>query len=315
MDLEKLEKYINMIDNLHRNKSRGEYAPHKPVLLITIIDAIARGMITNNLIRITPEFTALFRSYFQALVKTGNWKERIVYPFRYLIYDGFWELVKNNQTLSAEQLGDPTSLNDLIEIIDGGKFTPDLWELLQDGMVRDILKNHILKMYFNVEESNLAGKIPTDPIDYEARKLMEDAQKKFRKNIAHRKSEEDTYFVRHSLFPEIVKKLYNNTCAVCGLKTRLNDNRGIVDSAHILPFSDFHNDDPRNGIALCKNHHWGFDHGWFTINNRYRIEKSPCLIDDQFYVKHGASINLPSHIEYSPALSALTWHRVNIFVN
>jgi len=40
-------------------------------------------------------------------------------------------------------------------------------------MVRDILKSHILKTYFNIDENDLAGKIPTDPIDYEAKKLME----------------------------------------------------------------------------------------------------------------------------------------------
>lgn len=314
MDLSKLNYYIDMIDDIHRNRSRGEYAPHKPVLLITLIDAIARGMITNNLVRITPELIALFRSYFQALVKTGRWRERIIYPFRYLVHDGFWELVKNDQTLGVEQLGNPTSLSNLTEIIDGGKFASDLWELLQDGIARDILREHILKAYFDLEESDLAGKIPTDPIDYEAKKLMEDAQGKFRKNIIREGSKEDMYFVRSSLFPEIVKRLYNNSCAVCGLRTRLDDDRGIVDSAHILPFRDFHNDDPRNGIALCKNHHWGFDHGWFTISNRYRIEKSPCLIDDQFYVKHGTPINLPGHIEYAPALSAIAWHRVNIFL-
>lgn len=302
-----------MIDNLHRNKSRGEYAPHKPILLITLIDAISRGMINNNLVRVTPELTALFRVYFQALVKTGNWKERIVYPFRYLIRDGFWELVKNNQALSINQLGDPTSLNELIEIIDGGRFASDLWELLQDRMVRDILKKHILKTYFQIEENDLAGKIPTDPIDYEAKKLMEDAQGKFRKNVV-RESNEDMYYVRRSLFPQIVKKLYNNTCAACGLKTRLNDDKALVDSAHILPFKDFHNDDPRNGIALCKNHHWGFDHGWFTINDRYRIMVSSCLLDIQSYIKNDSCINLPSHIEYAPALTALAWHRANIFI-
>ena len=314
MDLEKLETYINMIDNLHRNKSRGEYAPHKPVLLITLIDAIARGMITSNLVRITPELVALFRSYFQALVKADSWKERIVYPFRYLIHDGFWELVKDDKSLSVEQLGDPTSINGLIKIIDGGKFATDLWELLQDGMVRDILRNHILKTYFDIEESDLAGRIPTDSIDYEVKKLMEDAKGKFRKKVIRDGNKEDMYFIRSSLFPEIVKKLYNNSCAVCGLRTCLDDDRGIVDCAHILPFRDFHNDDPRNGIALCKNHHWGFDHGWFTINNSYKIAKSPHLIDDQSYVKHGAYINLPNRIEYAPALSAITWHRFNIFL-
>jgi putative restriction endonuclease len=26
-----------------------------------------------------------------------------------------------------------------------------------------------------------------------------------------------------------------------------------------------------NGLALCKNHHWAFDHGWFGVDEDYRI--------------------------------------------
>ena len=33
----------------------------------------------------------------------------------------------------------------------------------------------------------------------------------------------------------------------------------IVDAAHLILFAETHDDDSRNGIALCKNHHWAMD--------------------------------------------------------
>lgn len=44
-----------------------------------------------------------------------------------------------------------------------------------------------------------------------------------------------------------------------------------MDGAHIIPFSEFHNDLFVNGIALCKKRHWAFDRGWFGIGDDYRI--------------------------------------------
>ncbi|WP_346189974.1 HNH endonuclease [Rubritalea halochordaticola] len=43
--------------------------------------------------------------------------------------------------------------------------------------------------------------------------------------------------------------------APCGLRIRLPGGHTVVDAAHIIPFSESQDDHPRNGIALCKNHH------------------------------------------------------------
>ena len=42
---------------------------------------------------------------------------------------------------------------------------------------------------------------------------------------------------------------------------RTIDGHTAVDAAHIIPWSISHNDDPRNGLALCKLCHWSFDEG------------------------------------------------------
>ena len=45
----------------------------------------------------------------------------------------------------------------------------------------------------------------------------------------------------------------------------------IVDGAHIHQFSDSRNNDPRNGLALCKNAHWLFDNGLWTLADDYSV--------------------------------------------
>jgi len=48
-------------------------------------------------------------------------------------------------------------------------------------------------------------------------------------------------------------------CAACGLRVFLDDGTILVDAAHIIPFSVSKDNDPRNGMALCRNHHWAMD--------------------------------------------------------
>ena len=85
-----------------------------------------------------------------------------------------------------------------------------------------------------------------------------------------------------------------------------------MDGAHILPFSEFHNDDPRNGLALCKNHHWGFDIGAWSLSDSYEIIVTPKLINDLVYVENGKTIVQPKDPIYLPDPFALQWHRENI---
>lgn len=87
-----------------------------------------------------------------------------------------------------------------------------------------------------------------------------------------------------------------------------------MDAAHIMPFGAFHNDDPRNGISLCKNHHWGFDAGWFTATTDYKILVSPRLENSRTYLATDAFLLVPTQTQYAPAPEALTWHRKNVYL-
>jgi Predicted restriction endonuclease len=233
MNEDSLSKYLDLFSKLHRHyKTDVGYAPHKPILLLALLDEIERGNISENQIRVTPELVASFRAYWRALVPPHSWRERIVYPFRYLLQDGFWELVKDGTTLTAKELGYPTWLNQLNELIDGARFAPDLWQLLQNKMAINTLRAHLLKSYFDTTQTAVQDKLPSNPLDDEIARLISEAQSRFRPNLSRAKKD-DVQFIRHALFPRVIKSLYDDACAVCGLAAKVGRST-IIDAAHIF---------------------------------------------------------------------------------
>ncbi len=315
MDDNLLSKYIGVFGNLHRNVNpKMGRAPHKPVLLLALLDQIERGLIPDNIIVLTQDLVAAFSWYWDILVPEGTWVNKIANPFRFMVQDGFWELVKNGIPVSTQSLGNNPTIRQLTIEVDGACLAPDLWELLQDRMALQTLRTHMLRHYFNVGLVEIQTQIPANPIDYEVEKLKAEAQSQFRPHKVREESDETGYFMRHALFPRVIRDLYRNACAVCGISPQAEDSRGLIDAAHIMPFGLYHNDDPRNGIALCKNHHWGFDAGWYSITNDYHILVSPKLRHNDQYIITGVPLLLPQDHLLAPALSALSWHRKSRFI-
>lgn len=75
-----------------------------------------------------------------------------------------------------------------------------------------------------------------------------------------------------------VQRAYDFRCAFCGLRAPLVPGRmnAGVDAAHILPWGDYDLDVVRNGLMLCKQHHWAFD------NRVLRLELAGGLYEVSF---------------------------------
>ncbi len=111
---------------------------------------------------------------------------------------------------------------------------------------------------------------------------------------------------------------YDFTCAVCGMKFRLGE---LVEAtaAHIVPKRQDGTDDPRNGLSLCRTHHWAFDAGVFTVSDKYRVDLSPAvkraetanfgLVD-----MAGKPLLPPQNEALKAHPDALAWHRANVFL-
>jgi putative restriction endonuclease len=128
--------------------------------------------------------------------------------------------------------------------------------------------------------------------------------------------DEDQIFVRNAAFRRNVVKLYDQRCAFCKVRVVSWDGVNVVDGAHIQPFAEFHNDLFVNGLALCKNHHWAFDHGWFGVDDDYRIVipwerfKEEAAVESRGMMGFkGERIELPREERFMPSLEGLRWHR------
>jgi len=128
--------------------------------------------------------------------------------------------------------------------------------------------------------------------------------------------DEENIVVRNGAFRKIVVSLYDQRCAFCGLRIISADGQDIVDGAHIKPFSEFRDDRFVNGLALCKNHHWAFDHGWFGVGDDYRIlipqgrfTEESAVGSREMMAFRGEAIGLPREQVFMPSLEGLQWHR------
>jgi len=72
---------------------------------------------------------------------------------------------------------------------------------------------------------------------------------------------------RDDAFRRGLAELYGFKCAVCDLGLQGPDGSYEVQSAHIYPKALDGKDDLRNGISLCRMHHWAFDAGWFWLTD------------------------------------------------
>ena len=124
---------------------------------------------------------------------------------------------------------------------------------------------------------------------------------------------------REARFRLTVVPAYNYTCALTGYRLTTIQSGSIVDAAHIHQFSDSRNNHPQNGIALCKNAHWLFDQGLWSLTDDYEVIVAVGRFDeagpDAFLLRRspGRQIELPADRNYWPDRSHLAWHRKHKF--
>lgn len=116
---------------------------------------------------------------------------------------------------------------------------------------------------------------------------------------------------RAKAFSGRVLPLYDFRCAVCG-NGHAGDDAWEVEAAHIVPRGLKGVDDARNGLALCRSHHWAFDRGLFGIGaDRKVIVHSHAAAEVRnahLLPFSGAAIAEPSNPALRPHDDALAWH-------
>jgi len=121
---------------------------------------------------------------------------------------------------------------------------------------------------------------------------------------------------RDQAFRDVIRKAYNSTCAITGMKIINGHGNCEIDAAHIKPVSHFGPDSPRNGIALSKTIHWLFDRGLMSLEDDGRFLLADKYIPNEVKVlmNRDSYARLPELPQFRPHVTYLHFHREHIFI-
>ena len=319
--MKSLNEYIYDFTKLRRAPNLGG-APHKPILLLSIIDAIEKGFITNERIYITAELIALFKSNWNIWVKTPHLMN-FTLPFYHLSNEPFWKLaVKEGQDIPLTSKKSIKSFQALIQTVSYATIDRDLFVYLSQSIDREILRNTIIRKYFpNVQAIAISD---TSYLHIIAEQILRESAIQYKKTIKRLQEEndeenfEEEVFIRNNVFKRKIPQIYDYTCSITGLRIQSDYGHSLIDACHIIPFHLEHDDTIGNGIALCPNLHRAFDNGLITIDTDYRIIVSKKFLENntsthsirQFNAKE---LILPENKLFRPRKDVLQWHNENVF--
>ncbi len=143
-----LVKYVHYFSNLHANKQRGKSAPHKAIMLLSVIKLIASKRIVTNKIVFTEELQHCFLSTWkQHIGESAVFKPAVGTPFWHLNSEPFWRLVPfvgGDDTIATLQKGNPYSIKAICENIRYAQIDQELFLLLQNEDDRSILQQTLI---------------------------------------------------------------------------------------------------------------------------------------------------------------------------
>lgn len=319
-----INRYFKLFSNLRADTSKRRWseatccrAPHKPLFLLSIFDLIASGGIFDNFIMPSFELSDSFAAYWSAVMPLGS-TGLMCLPFYHLATSGFWHLIPQPDMLD-ERGRSIKSMKRFTFFYQGAKFSDDLFLLLKNELFLEKLRTILIKTYFspdaqialakqsiiNLESSKYSCKIlGTNEIIKNYELTIEDEGVKNK--------------IRSRGFRKAIVKLYEHRCALCGLRILTPEGHTVVEAAHIIPWSASKNDQPQNGMALCRLCHWFFDEGLMGVGKCYEILISPLVRQGDNYPGHietmtGRGILKPEKKMFWPDLEYLEIHRKEIF--
>lgn len=113
-------------------------------------------------------------------------------------------------------------------------------------------------------------------------------------------------------FRDFIMVGYDNLCAVTGTAIRYESYMNL-EAAHIKPKSHGGLYLPNNGMALCRDLHWAFDKGFFTLDDDLRVVVHPKIESGYLNSFNGKQIRIPDDPFFVPDLENVRYHRQNVY--
>ncbi|MEX0332155.1 MAG: HNH endonuclease [Puniceicoccaceae bacterium] len=293
-----LEEVVIELYSLRRDKQGKHERPHKPVMLLAIMDLVELKLVKFGQVPPSEKLKALFHSYFQVVRKEDD-KETPQNPFYFMSGESFWKLCMKPECAPIYAPGQPKHAPSWSKLIDQVQFAvidPVLFAHMANPVNRELLREAIVSRYFSEHREAIRHvcNLNTSTEDKEDTQAVKEPPPG-----------------RDAGFRKVVMEVYDHRCAACGLRIRI-DNISLVEAAHLIPYSESHNDNPRNGIALCRNHHYAMDRHLIAPcpNGKWRVSsRLDDRVDGQSELIRldNRSVLTPNSRLYHPIKAALEW--------
>lgn len=123
-----IDQYIKWFTSLHCSKRDGHRAPHKPIMLLSVIDLIESGHLTENAIRLDNTLKERFHLLWEHYIRENDiYKPNAATPYDRMSSEPFWKfssIIHSQATLHDE-----------------------LWDDLQKHETRNILRKTLKETY------------------------------------------------------------------------------------------------------------------------------------------------------------------------
>lgn len=287
--------------------------PHKICMLLAVLDLARAGLLRQNRIVYGPALLERYVGFFQA-VRLPNQHPNPNLPFFHLtgaLTDGqpsFWHLqpLPGREQAVAAMTAAPSPLT-IANNIAFATLDDELFDLLQLQDSVDTLGDALARHWFQQRLSDLNAAVGAASQISRYERVLRDDPPLTAEEPPPPKA------IRDPAFRRVVLESYDYRCAATGLRVVLNDNsEAMVEAAHIVPFSESQDDDPRNGIALTPNMHWAMDRNLIAPGPDFLWHVSSAL-DDRipdfraFAELDGRRLFKPGEIRRIPKQDALRW--------
>jgi putative restriction endonuclease len=293
------QSLLNQIARLKTDRARGFPAPHKPLLLLAVMDLIESGRLTSRVIPLTAELTYQFLTYWRIVAYRRKTAPDIRLPFHHLSGDRIWEPLDAQQDHSVDR-----------KLTRFARFSEAVFSLFLDPIFRRQARLTLITNYFMPNEQIALAETNGIPQEELGGGSL----------VAREEQDNAVQCGREVKFRMVVVSAYSFTCCLTRHRLTTISRGSMVDAAHIHQFADSRNNDPQNGIALSKNAHWMFDQGLWSITEDYTIKVAQSQLDEACpYGKllaefEGEKILLPKVSNLWPDPAHLAWHRKKKFL-
>jgi len=308
------------LTSLRQGITKYGLAPHKPILLLAVIDGFEKRYLWGKEVPISEELLTSFHDYWKLLVDTPN-DANFSLPFFHLGSEksGFWKLKPlGDKEIPVTKSNSIKSFRALCETVECAILSVEFVQALQNPVQCNEIKAILIERYFPgklfqltktpvLYSEEVKKDILYDPAENYARKVI----RKFEQ--LNQTEREEEMILRSHIFRKAVLEIYDGRCAISGMKLEFRKSVSMVDACHIIPFADAQGDIISNGIALSPTFHRAFDRGLVSVSNDYRVLVHPRLTDHfpevgirQF---NHQQLHLPQDSRFYPSPDKFAQHR------